>query len=99
VGNYPVEYSPALGYGQDGGEARADSAAVAVEPVMLRINHGTGDDNVHFQNTLQLVDALQAAGKKFELMIYPDALHGYGGPQRDHYVNSTHEFWLKYLKH
>ena len=66
--------------------------------VMLKITHGTGDDNVHFQNTLQLVDALQKAGKKFELMIYPDGLHGYRGYQGLHSNAADREFWLKYLK-
>ena len=38
---------------------------------MLRLTHGTGDDNVHFQNTLHLIDELQRQNKDFELMIYP----------------------------
>ena len=66
--------------------------------VMLKLTHGTGDDNVHFQNTLQLIDALQKAGKKFELMIYPDGLHGYRGYQGMHSNAADREFWLKYLK-
>lgn len=66
--------------------------------VMLRLTHGTGDDNVHFQNTLMLVDALQKAGAKFELMIYPDGMHGYRGYQGAHANDAENEFWLKYLK-
>ncbi len=38
--------------------------------------HGTMDDNVHLQNTIQLVDALQKAGKSFDLMLYPNSRHG-----------------------
>lgn len=66
--------------------------------VMLKITHGTGDDNVHFQNTLLLVDALQKAGRKFELMIYPDGMHGYRGYQGRHFNEANRAFWLKYLK-
>ena len=66
--------------------------------VMLKITHGTGDDNVHFQNTLQLVDALQRGGKCFELMIYPDGMHGYRGYQGRHSSGADRDFWLKYLK-
>lgn len=66
--------------------------------VMLKITHGTGDDNVHFQNTIQLVDALEQAGKKFELMIYPDGMHGYRNAQASHSSAADREFWLKYLK-
>ena len=68
-----------------------------IEPVMLKITHGTGDDNVHFQNTLQLIDELQKQGKKFEFMIYPDGMHGYGGYQGVHFNEENRAFWLKYL--
>ncbi len=49
----------------------------------LLLLHGEMDDNVHIQNTLQLVDEFQKADKDFELMIYPRARHGLGrGAQR-----------------
>lgn len=75
-----------VSYGEDGDAA-----------VMLKLTHGTGDDNVHFQNTLQLIDALQKEGKKFDFMIYPDGMHGYRGYQQDHFTAANREFWLKYL--
>jgi dipeptidyl aminopeptidase/acylaminoacyl peptidase len=46
----------------------------------LLIVHGLVDDNVHAQNTFQFIDALQRANKDFEVMIYPRARHGIGGP-------------------
>ena len=42
----------------------------------LVIGHGSMDDNVHMQNAMQLAEALQKAGKNFDLMIYPGARHG-----------------------
>lgn len=45
----------------------------------LLLVHGTGDDNVHFQNTVQLADALQAANRQFGLMIYPNRTHSISG--------------------
>ncbi len=63
----------------------------------LKLTHGTGDDNVHFQNTLQLIDALQKAGIQFELMIYPDGMHGYRGYQHEHDAANDHLFWSKHL--
>lgn len=42
----------------------------------LLILHGTMDDNVHFQNSVQLVYELQKAGKDFEFMMYPRSRHG-----------------------
>ncbi|MGB0838317.1 MAG: S9 family peptidase [Flavobacteriaceae bacterium] len=38
--------------------------------------HGTGDDNVHVQNTMQMINALVKENKQFDLMIYPDRAHG-----------------------
>jgi Dipeptidyl aminopeptidases/acylaminoacyl-peptidases len=64
---------------------------------MLRLTHGTGDDNVHFQNTLQLVDQLQKDCKNFELMIYPQGMHGYRGMQGQHSSMQDYIFWYRYL--
>lgn len=51
----------------------------------LLIIHGDFDDNVHFQNAVQMADALQAANKQFEFMMYPGRNHGiYGGTTRLH---------------
>ena len=65
---------------------------------MLKITHGSADDNVHFQSTLQLIDELQKLNKKFDFMVYPDGKHGYRGYQGVHFNNANHDFWLKYLK-
>ena len=81
VDGYPTEYDGNTG----------------VEPVMLKLTHGTGDDNVHHQNTLQLIDAMHKEGKKFDFMIYPDGMHGYRGYQGEHFQKANREFWLKYL--
>jgi len=45
----------------------------------LMIAHNFEDDNVLFQNTFQMINALEQAGKQFELQIYPQKTHGVGG--------------------
>ena len=65
--------------------------------VMLKLTHGTGDDNVHFQNTLQLIDVLHKQGARFEFMIYPDGMHGYRGYQGRHFNQANQDFWRQYL--
>lgn len=55
--------------------------------------HGSGDDNVHVQNSMQLVEALIQADKDFEWMIYPDYDHGiFGGNARYHLFNKMTNF-------
>ncbi len=47
--------------------------------------HGAADDNVHFQNTMDMTTALVKANKQFELFVYPNKNHGiYGGNTRNH---------------
>ncbi len=45
----------------------------------LLIVHGTADDNVHFQNTMQLVEKLQQIPMQFDLMVYPGLNHSLHG--------------------
>ena len=60
--------------------------------------HGTADDNVHVQNTYEMVSALVNENKEFELFIYPDKNHGiYGGNTRFHLYNKITNFILDNL--
>ena len=44
----------------------------------LQLVHGTSDDNVHMQNSIQLLSSLQDNGKEVEFMLYPGGRHGWG---------------------
>ena len=50
--------------------------------------HGTGDDNVHLQNSIVLQDALVNAGVQFESFFYPDKHHGIQGPKTRYHLYS-----------
>jgi len=60
--------------------------------------HGTGDDNVHFQNSLMFSEALIQANKPFEQAYYPNKNHGiYGGNTSFHLYSKMTDFILKNL--
>jgi len=58
----------------------------------LLLLHGFHDDNVHPENTIQLMHALQQSGRQFEVMFYPTARHGISG---EHYQRLLFEFILR----
>ena len=66
--------------------------------------HGSGDDNVHYQNAMELIKAMISNGKQFDLMIYPNKNHGiYGGYEygdgecRMHLFTKIDNFLFKHL--
>jgi len=60
--------------------------------------HGTADDNVHFQNSMELVDKLVKANKQFETFFYPNKNHGiHGGVTRLNLYTKMTDFVLKNL--
>lgn len=64
---------------------------------LLRLAHGTADDNVHLQNSLQLVDKFQDLGKHFEFMVYPGGRHGWAGPKWQHFQAENNRFIYEHL--
>jgi dipeptidyl-peptidase-4 len=64
----------------------------------LLLVHGTADDNVHFQNSVMLVDEMIKAGKEFDSEYYPDKAHGIsGGNTSYHLFSRMTDFILKNL--
>ena len=62
------------------------------------IVHGGGDDNVHLQNTMRMVEALIQANKQFDWAIYPDKNHGiFGGNTRLHLYTKMTNFITEHL--
>ena len=60
--------------------------------------HGTADDNVHYQNAVDMAEALIQKNKEFEFMTYPDKNHGiYGGNTRLHLHQKMTDFILNNL--
>ena len=64
----------------------------------LLIIHNLEDDNVHFQNTIQFVEALERADRPFELMLYPQKEHGVTGALRRHLYETMIDFLEKNVK-
>ena len=59
----------------------------------LLLIHGTADDNVHFQQTMDYAESLVQAGKQFEMQVYKDRNHSiYGGNTRYHLYTRMSNF-------
>ena len=75
----------------------AGRAALLKRPLMLV--HGTADDNVLFEHSLRLIEALQNAGRPFDTIIYPGKAHGISGRvARLHLDRSLEAFFERHLK-
>jgi dipeptidyl-peptidase-4 len=61
----------------------------------LLIAHGSTDNNVHFQNTLRLIDILAGADKPFDLMVYPGTRHGI---RRSQFALHFHRLKIDFFK-
>lgn len=61
----------------------------------LFMEHGDLDDNVHMQNTVQLMGKLMEADKDFEFMLYPNQRHGFRGKTREFSNRASYRFWMK----
>jgi dipeptidyl-peptidase-4 len=60
--------------------------------------HGMADDNVHFQNSADMITALVKANKQFDFFAYPNKNHGiYGGNTRNHLFSMIYDYILKNL--
>lgn len=64
----------------------------------LLVIHGTGDDNVHFQNTLQFINTCISQNKQVDLFLYPNRNHGItGGTTRIHLFTKMTDYFLRNL--
>jgi len=63
----------------------------------LQLVHGTSDDNVHMQNSIQFLSALQDNGKEVEFMLYPGGRHGWGAAKGKHFTELKNKFIYTHL--
>jgi dipeptidyl-peptidase-4 len=75
-------------------EASALAYADSLKGAFLLV-HGTGDDNVHFQNSLRLIQKLEQANKQFDMRIYPNKTHSISGGNTSENVFGLLTDWLK----
>lgn len=62
----------------------------------LLLIHGTADDNVHFQNTIEYTSALIKSNKQFELFVFPDQNHSIPGSHNRNYLYTKVIDFLKF---
>ncbi len=96
---YTERYMGQLKDDQNGYAESDVTASAAKLHGALMLAHGTGDDNVHFQNSVQMINALIKAGQQFRLMIYPNKTHSISGSEsRTHLFHMIDDHFLRELK-
>lgn len=90
------------GLPKDGGKGYDDLLLAKVAGKLhgsLFLAHGTSDDNVHFQNSVQMIEALVKAGKQFRFMAYPNKTHSiHGAADRDHLFHAIEDHFEHELR-
>jgi dipeptidyl-peptidase-4 len=81
----------------DGYKRSSPQSAAADIKGRLLILHNIEDDNVHFQNTIQMAQVLEKEGKQFQMLVYPQKSHGVGGPLRKQMYQAMLDFLEKSL--
>lgn len=90
-----------MGLPSENGDAYDATSAVKAADRLhgrLLLVHPTVDDNVHFQNTIQMIDALIQAGKSYDLLLYPGKTHSlHGEKERLHLFRSIEKYLDEHL--
>jgi dipeptidyl-peptidase-4 len=94
---YTERYMDAPAANPEGYAAASAIAHAAGLKGKLLLTHGLRDENVHAQNTFQLISALEDLGKDFELTLYPESRHGYRNAKREHSRNRERKFIYTHL--
>lgn len=74
------------------------NSAAGLEGTKLLIVHNVEDDNVHFQNSVQMAEALEKANKDFYMVVYPEKTHGVTGPEHRQLLDETTAFFEQNLR-
>ena len=74
------------------------ASAAALGNTKLLMVHNVEDDNVHFQNSIQMAQALEKAGKQFFMVVYPQKTHSVSGPEYKQLLEEETAFFEENLK-
>ena len=101
--NYDSIYTERyMGLPEDNPDAYRKSAATTnaagFGDTKLLLIHNIEDDNVHFQNSVQMAAALEQAGKQFYMLVYPQKSHRVSGPEYRQLLEETTAFFEQNLK-
>jgi dipeptidyl-peptidase-4 len=79
-------------------QSAVSRSAEGLQGTRLLMIHNIEDDNVHFQNSVQMAEALEKAGKQFYMMVYPQKTHHVSGPEYKQLLEEETTFFEENLK-